>query len=189
MWRVILTDTMEKGYPRTEMRDETSGLSCFLLNDWRPLCSSSYSHPSAPGVDWLISLSSSTRQCGSALRFSEHTPCARPVLLEQLGQRTDQGLERHAKNRRLNPLSAPPPSEQKAPASLVIPGSRWCGQHALFGLGCSRQDRQNCFELLTRPSLLPRSLVSAWHQPRELCIWTFSWHVPPNGVLPAVFFQ
>ena len=97
-------------------------------------------------ADWPIRLRhqhTPARICPASFRAP---PCAGPVLLtqslEQVAEReTDQGSERHAKNRWLNPLSAPPPSEhQRQPASLVIPGSRWCGQHTLFGLGCV-QDR------------------------------------------------
>jgi len=82
------------------------------------------------------------------MHLSDHTPpCARPVLLtrslEQVAQRNPEEPTR-ARNSMLktdgpNPLSAPPPSERKRqPASLVIPGFRVCGQHARFGLGCSR---------------------------------------------------
>ena len=153
-------------------------------------------------ADWPIRLRhqhTPARICPASFRAP---PCAGPVLLtqslEQVAEReTDQGSERHAKNRWLNPLSAPPPSEhQRQPASLVIPGSRWCGQHTLFGLGCVHDRIQGHQDRIRRasPYLVffahPRFPVSSWQNLGDYAISTFLLaHARPDRRLPVVLVR
>ena len=86
-----------------------------------------------------------TRQRGSALHLSEHAPA--PALCSSHSPwNKSRGRRTRARNGMLKTdgstrfLHLPHLSTSASQPSLVIPGSRWCGQHTLFGLGCV-QDR------------------------------------------------
>ena len=113
-----------------------------------------------------------TRQRGSALHLSEHAPA--PALCSSHSPwNKSRGRRTRARNGMLKTdgstrfLHLPHLSTSASQPSLVIPGSRWCGQHTLFGLGCV-QDRiratKTAFGVPPLPRLFahPRFPVSSW---------------------------